>query len=79
MRLPSIVTLLAAVSANLSAATAERNDADAPIQSVALRGSGDASIYQSLLSAIEADELEEFESSEMELVRMNCRTTYITS
>ena len=81
MRLPTIVTLfLAAASAVMSAAAADiREDADALSQSTFLRGAGsDAGIHQYLLRAIEADELGEFDSSGLTLVRMNCKTSYST-
>ncbi|KAK1744461.1 hypothetical protein QTG54_004994 [Skeletonema marinoi] len=69
MRLPTIVTLLTLVSAILSAASADNSkDADAIGQSGSLRGAGtDTSIHQSLLKAIEADELGEFDASDLVL------------
>ena len=79
MRLPTIVTLLAAASAILSAAAADiSEDADALSQSTSLRGAGsDAGIHQSLLEAIEADEIEEFDALGLTLVRMNLHTYII--
>ena len=74
MRLPTIVTLLILLSAILSAASADNSkDADAIGQSGSLRGAGTdtSSIHQSLLRAIEADELGEFDASDLVLVRMN--------
>jgi hypothetical protein len=77
MRLPTIVTLLTLVSAILSAASADNSkDADAIGQSGSLRGAGtDTSIHQSLLKAIEADELGEFDASDLVLVRMNSQNS----
>ncbi len=75
MRLPTIiVTLLTAASAISSAAAAGiSKDVDALSQTTSLRGAGsDAKIHQALLSAIEADELGEFDVAGLALVRMSC-------
>lgn len=83
--LPTKITLLAVASANLllsssAAADTSIDYVDALSQSASLRGAvPDDSMYWSLLNAIETDELEEFDVSDlMVLVRTESGTQHMT-